>query len=161
MIIFLLGFITHFGYDIFPNYITSIFFPVNESIFEHLKLIITSYYIYLIIRYIIYKKNNLNTNNLIFKTTISLITTIIIFLLIFIPIYYSIGENLVITLIIYFISILISESIYINKFNKQNKYLNKISIIFIILIYAINTYLTYNPIEIDFFFDPIDKKYGI
>ncbi|MGN0973827.1 MAG: DUF6512 family protein [Bacilli bacterium] len=161
IIIFLLGFITHFGYDIFPNTITSIFFPVNESIFEHMKLIITSYYIYLIIRYLIYKKNNLNTNNLIFKTTISLLTTIIIFLIIYLPIYYSFGENIFITLIIYFISILISESIYINKFYKQNKYLNIISIILILIIYIVTTYLTYNPIKIDFFLDPMTKKYGI
>ena len=159
--IFLLGFIFHFVYRIFPNFITSILFPVNESIFEHMKLIMTSYYVYLIIRYFIYKNNNINTNNLLFKTFISLLTTIIIFLIIYLPIYYKFGKNLLVTLIIYFISILISEFIYFNKFKKENKLLNRITIVFTIILYIITTYLTYNPIKIDFFIDPITKKYGI
>ena len=47
--IFLLSFITHNGYDIFPNTLTSFFFPVNESIFEHMKMIYTDYIIWSII----------------------------------------------------------------------------------------------------------------
>ena len=36
--IFLISFPSHFIYDFFPNTFTSILFPVNESIWEHLKL---------------------------------------------------------------------------------------------------------------------------
>ena len=159
--ILLLGFIIHFLYDFFPNAFTSIISPVNESIFEHMKLIMTSYYIYLIIKYFIYKKNHINTNNLLFKTFISLITTIIIFLIVYLPIYYILGENLFITLILYFISILISESVYFNKFNTNNPLLNKLALVFTIMLYIITTYLTYFPPKIDIFLDPITKKYGI
>ena len=42
-IIFLLMFPLHYVYDKFPNSLTSIFCPVNESIWEHLKLIFTSF----------------------------------------------------------------------------------------------------------------------
>ena len=159
--IFILGFIFHFIYEIFPIFITSILAPVNESIFEHMKLIMSSYYFYLIIRYFIYKNNHINTNNLLFKTFISLITTIIIFLIIYLPIYYTFGENLIITLILYFIAILISEFIYFNKFENYNYKLDKLALIFTILLYIITTYLTYNPPKIDIFMDPITKKYGI
>ena len=41
-IIFILSVIFHFLYGIFPNYLFSILFPVNESIWEHMKLIVTS-----------------------------------------------------------------------------------------------------------------------
>lgn len=34
----LLGTIMHFGYNLFPNPITAVFFPVNESVWEHFKL---------------------------------------------------------------------------------------------------------------------------
>lgn len=161
IIIFLLGFITHFGYEIFSNFITSIFFPVNESIAEHMKFIITSYYIYLFIRYFLYKNNNLNTNNLIFRTFITLLSTIFIFLILYLPIYYTFGEHLFITLVLYFIAILISETLNFKTFTKKNKHLNGIGIFLTILLYIITTILTYNPIPIDFFFDPIIKKYGI
>ena len=39
LIAFLLCFPFHFVYDTFPNLITSIFFPINESIWEHMKLL--------------------------------------------------------------------------------------------------------------------------
>ena len=40
--IFLLCFSFHFIYDWIPNYITAIFFPVNESIWEHMKLLFSA-----------------------------------------------------------------------------------------------------------------------
>lgn len=57
--IFVLNFISHFLYEWMPNTLFSIFFPVNESIFEHMKMISTSILIYSIIEYIILKKQKL------------------------------------------------------------------------------------------------------
>ena len=39
---FLLAFPLHFLYDTFPSFITSIITPVNESIWEHMKIIFGS-----------------------------------------------------------------------------------------------------------------------
>ena len=39
----ILAFPTHFVYDIFPNKLTAIFFPINESIWEHMKILVTSF----------------------------------------------------------------------------------------------------------------------
>ena len=39
---FLLAFPFHFVYNKLPNFIFSIFFPVNESTWEHLKMIFTA-----------------------------------------------------------------------------------------------------------------------
>ena len=38
--IFLLSALLHFIYDWFPSFFTSLFFPVNESIWEHNKITI-------------------------------------------------------------------------------------------------------------------------
>ena len=49
--IFILNFVFHFTYDLLPNTLFSILFPVNESIFEHQKMIFSSFVFYSIIDY--------------------------------------------------------------------------------------------------------------
>lgn len=54
--IFLFSALLHFIYDWFPNFFTSLFFPVNESIGEHNKIIVGSFLFWAIIEKIYYKK---------------------------------------------------------------------------------------------------------
>ena len=56
IVIFLLCFLFHFIYDWLPNTLTAIFFPVNESIWEHMKLLFSAVCFYGIIDYIILQK---------------------------------------------------------------------------------------------------------
>ena len=49
--IFLLCFLFHFLYEWLPSSITAIFFPVNESIWEHMKLLFSAVVFYGIIDY--------------------------------------------------------------------------------------------------------------
>lgn len=162
IILFILSFPIHFLYDLFPCFLISIFAPINESIFEHIKLIFTSLLIGRIIIYFIRKKQDLNVDNYIFKSYLSTILNIILFLIIYLPIYYLFGENLMITLCFYLITILITEIIMNKIFSKDLKVnYNILGIILIILTYFIFTYLSYNPPRIDFFYDPINKNYGI
>lgn len=162
IIIFMLTFPFHFIYDLFPNFLTSIFFPVNESIFEHIKLIFTSILVGRIIIYFIRKKQDLTTNNYIMKSYLDALCNILLFLSLYLPIYYLFGENLFITLLLYLISIFIT-GIFIEKvFNKKwRTNFNRIGIILIIITYFIFTYFSYNPIRIDLFYDPMNKNYGI
>ena len=53
--IFILSFLSHFAYDLFPNIIFSFIFPVNESIWEHMKLLSTTILLYGIIEYFLLK----------------------------------------------------------------------------------------------------------
>ena len=57
--IFILSFLSHFAYEIFPNIIFSFIFPVNESIWEHMKILFTSTLLYGIIDYLLLKKYNI------------------------------------------------------------------------------------------------------
>ena len=58
-IIFILCIFLHYLYDKIPNTLTSIISPVNESIWEHMKLIYTSFIIYGMIEYIIIKNKTI------------------------------------------------------------------------------------------------------
>lgn len=157
----ILSFIFHFAYQILPNTIFSIFFPVNESIWEHMKMIYSSIVFYGIIDYFLNKKYNIGYKNLFMNIFICATTSIIIYLAIFLPLYYKIGESMFIsigTMIITFIITYIL-SYYILKINEKNN--NTIWIILIIFEYAIFAYLTYKPIKTQLFFDTKDEIYGI
>ncbi len=100
IVIFLLSFLTHFIYKIIPIDLFAIFFPVNESIFEHMKMIYTTYLIDSIILFLLFKKYNIKFNNFFGALFLSSIISITSFLIIWLPVYYRIGENLLLTLII-------------------------------------------------------------
>ena len=161
-IIFILCFPFHFLYDWLPNSLFSIFFPVNESIWEHMKLIYTSFIFYGIFDYLLLRKNKIKINNFLIQLFLIPIIAIIIYLIIFIPIYNNIGENMIISIGLLAIVILIEQILsYFMLQYKEIKYQNIIGIIGIILIYIIFGYLTYNPIENYIFFDTVKDKYGI
>ena len=52
----ILAFIFHFAYEMLPNFLFSIFFPVNESVWEHMKMIYSAIVFYGIIDYFLNKK---------------------------------------------------------------------------------------------------------
>lgn len=161
-LIFILCFLTHFLYNFFPNTLTSIFFPVNESIWEHMKMLFTTILLYHMFEYIYLKYKSIEVNNYFISTFISSIISIPIYLILFLPIYYSIGENMIVTFIILFIVILIVEIIH--YFITRLKSIKGEFLLFVILTiisYIIFGYLTYYPPKNDLFFDTEKEKYGI
>jgi len=161
IIAFLLCFLFHFVYDWFPNFITSIFFPVNESIFEHMKILFGSILTSTIIQKLIVKYKYEIINNIWFAGFFSAFLSIPIFLIMFLPIYYILGENLVITIIIMFITIVICGFVYYKIINKEKLNLNIFVFLFTFIVYSIFTFFTYFPLENNFFIDPTTKTYGI
>lgn len=160
--IFLLCFLFHFIYDWIASTITAIFFPVNESIWEHMKLLFSAVIFYGIIDYIILQKFKIKYNNFFTSLFISALTIIPIYLIMFLPIYYKIGENMVITIGIMLIAIIISQIISYKILKGKNfDKLNIISLMLIIISYIVFAYLTYNPIKAELFFDTKEEKYGI
>lgn len=161
IIAFLIAFPLHFLYDKFPNFLTSIIAPVNESIFEHMKIIFGSILFSGVIQKILVIKNDLKYNNICISNVISGLLSIFIFLAIFLPIYNIIGENFIVTIIIMFITFIISQIITIYIINKKDMKLENIAIILTILVYVIFGILTYLPINNTLFIDPITKQLGI
>ena len=161
-IIFILSFVSHFMYNWIPNNIFGILFPVNESIWEHMKLLATPVLIFSIFEYIIYKKKDVTFNNFLFSYAISIILGIIVYLILYLPIHYIFGHSIWIAIIILFITFMFIQiiSYYIMNYN-EIKHSNIIGLLSIIFMYFIFGYLTYNPIDSDLFYDTQKKIYGI
>lgn len=160
--IFLISFIVHYAFALFPNILLSIFFPVNESIWEHMKIIFTSTIIYSFIDKYILDKKNVLYNNFNLQLLISSTLSIVLYLLIYIPIYKLVGENLIISisllLIVYIIMQYVSYRVMLIKEINIPTY---IVIIVVILIYMVFTYLTYNPPHNYLFYDNSKNDYGV
>ena len=159
---FLLCFLTHFLYEWLPNPVFSIFFPVNESIWEHMKMIYTTILIYSLLELFILKKKQIIYNNFTLTTLSKALFAIPIYLTMYLPIFYNFGENMFVNITLLFITILIVNIIgyFILKLNPINNE-KIVSIIFIIVIYIIMGILTYKPPRTDIFFDPMQEKFGI
>ncbi len=161
IIAFLLTFPLHFLYDKLPCFLTSIIAPVNESIWEHMKILFGAILISGIIEKIIVKTKKLNINNVFISNFLSALISIPIFLIMFMPVYNIIGKNFVITIIIMLLAIIIAKIMSYVIMKKKNLNLQKITIIFVIAIYIIFGLLTYFPPKNNLFLDPIKNIYGI
>lgn len=163
IVTFLLTVLYHFLYKWFPNPIFEVFFPVNESIWEHMKLLYSGILTFNIIEYIIYRKKNINTNNFFTVTFLMMITSIILYLIIYLPLYDMFGENMIISISLLVIVIILEQifSYYLLNYGKENKLLNKVSIILIILGYVTLLSLTINPPRNYIFYDIVEHKYGV
>lgn len=160
--LFGLSFLVHFIYSIFPNDLFLIFFPVNESIWEHMKIIYTTILIYGVLEYFIIRYFKISIHNYLFSLLVISFIGIPIYLMLFSPFFIRGFHHLSIHLIILFVTYMICS--YISYFiltKKSFLYHDWICIFFIIVGYIIFGYLTYHPLKNDLFFDPKAEKYGI
>ena len=162
IITFLFSFPIHFMYNWFPNFLTSILFPVNESVWEHMKIIYTSILISSIIEYFIYKYKKIETHNFMLSIPISSIIGIIFYIITYYLVKIFIPHNIIMALIIMLLTYILSSMIsyYILNFN-EIKHQKLIGILLIIISYLIFAYLTYNPIKTNLFLDTEKNTYGI
>ena len=161
IIAFVICFPLHFGYDKFPNFITSIFFPVNESIWEHMKILFGSIIISGVVQKIIILIKKEKVNNICFSNFIGAILSIPIFLIMFLPLYSIIGESMILAISVMFISIVIAEIISYALMNIRDYGMENKTILLVIIVYILFTILAYYPLEINLFLDEKDMIYGI
>ncbi len=160
--IIVLSFLFHFAYTTFPNFLTSLFFPVNESIWEHMKLFFISALVYSIIDYILLKKNNIKFNNFFLQLFVTSVLSFIIYLIVYLPLYNIFHENMFISIGLLILVIILGQIVsYFLLKQEELKILNLLSIILLPLIFLVFAYLTYNPIKNYVFFDIQSEKYGI
>ena len=159
--IFLLSALFHFIYDWIPSFFTSLFFPVNESIWEHNKIIVGSFLILAIIEKIYYKKRK----NVIFAEAISSLVCMILVMLIFTPVYLYIlktNDNMIVTFAIFLIAIIVSQIVSYKLLNKEyNSRLEELGIILFVIFFLINIIFTYYPPKVALFYDFTNKIYGL
>lgn len=157
----ILSFLFHFSYQVFPNFLFSVFFPVNESIWEHMKILYSSIIFYGIIDYFLNKKFSIGYKNIFMNIFICSMSSVVIYLTIFLPLYYSIGESMFISIGIMILTFIIVYVMSYYILCSDDKNHNILWILLIFLGYVFFTYLTYNPIHNQLFFDTKDEIYGI
>lgn len=158
-----IGTLLHFVYELSNNtYLIGIFTPVNESVFEHLKMIIYPIILVMGYEHIMFKGNS----NYILAKVVSIITAMLVIITIFYT-YTTFTNNsvIIIDIITYYVSIFIGElcsyKILKNKNNKDYGLLNKHSKIMLISLIWIFMFCTFYPPKLDIFRDPITNTYGI
>lgn len=157
-----LSVLSHFMYEWCNNFIFSILFPVNESIWEHMKLLVTPVLIYALVEYFIYRKKGMKFNNFSLSYGISIIIGIISYLVIYLPIDHFFDHNMIVSIALLFLDyILISYISYLILNTRIIKYSKTIGALLIILTYFVFYYLTYYPVHSYMFYDTKNKIYGI
>lgn len=159
--IFLISALLYFIYDWFPNFLTSLFFPVNESIWEHNKIIVGAFFIWAIVEKAYFKKSK----NIFFSESIASLICILLVLSIFTPVYLYLlktKDNMLITFAIYLFSIFLSQIISYHLLQKNsNSKLEKGGICLFLLLIVLNMIFTYFPLKIAIFYDFAKNGYGI
>ncbi len=159
----ILGSILHFTYDFFnKNIIVGYFSAVNESTWEHLKLLITPIIIFSIYEYFVYGKN---IDNFIIIKALSILLGMLVIIASFYTYKGIIGKDYFILDIATFILGAFSAYYFSYKMIENKKFYNENSnyigiIIYFLLIFAM-IYFTTNPPKINLFLDPITNTYGI
>ena len=151
---FILGIILHFTYELLgSNYYIGYFIPVNESVWEHLKLIFYAWVIYGIICYPLLKDQSYNYWLAIFLGTLCANLFIIIF---FYTYSGAIGHPpLVLDILTFFIGCIIAAYIFYKVLtcpSKSNFY-NLLGLFLLIITGILFAYFTYHPLDIPLFVD--------
>ena len=159
--LFLLSFLWHFVYDWFPNNIFALFFPVNESIWEHMKIIYYCLFMGSILEFVLCKKNNIKINNFYIEAMVKSIPGVIFYLIIFIPFYLWLGESMLISISLMLITYIFMEYIGYKILTGEEMNINILPVIIIVLGCVMFVILTFYPLHNFLFFDEVKFGYGI
>ena len=154
-----IGVLLHFLYEWSNrNFIVSLFSSVNESTWEHLKILFFSMLITTIIGYFYYKDiNNYLCSS--FKGILFAMFFIVVFFYTYTGVFGI--SSAFINILSFIISIILGE-LYAYKNILKNECCNKvIPVILLVFLVSIFSVFTFNPPHIGLFLDPVTKTYGI
>lgn len=162
--IFFLAAILHFVYDWSGEIkLLGLFFPVNESVWEHLKLLILPIVLWwLLVLKLFGKRLDINKSRWLTGCLVSLLSSMLFMLSFFYTYTQAFGiESLALDILDTLLSVVFGQflGMHIYKHSKGlPSWLGKILIIVVIIFFAVFTLLT--P-KIPLFYDFLSKKYGI
>ena len=159
--LFLSSFLWHFMYDWFSNTIFALVFPVNESIWEHMKIIYYCLLMGSILEFVLCKKNNIKINNFYIEAMVKSILGVIFYLIIFIPLYLWLGESMFISISLMLITYIFMEYIGYKILTGEEMNINILPVIIIVLGCIMFVILTFYPLHNFLFFDEVKFGYGI
>lgn len=156
----IIGSLLHFAFDITNSTFVGLFTPVNESIWEHFKLVLVPSTLFVLIL-ILLKKDVLNSSLLSF--CLSFVSTcIFIYVYMLVYDYMGLEHTVISSILLYIISMAICFTlIYIFSTSSSFAGTNMLGIILLFMIYLLFIVLTLFPPELDIFKDSITGTYGI
>lgn len=166
LIIFILATLFHFLFEITgESRIAAAFFPVNESIFEHLKLVLYPSIIFWMASYFILNRNyKINFSKWIVSMTISIIIATLYILSSFYVLRYAFEvQSLALDILSILVGPFLGQLLGLHYYNrgKTNAILTAICVAIVILLIIIFTKFTFNPPKLPIFKDFSSGKYGI
>lgn len=159
--LFLLSFLWHFMYNWFPNNIFALVFPVNESIWEHMKIIYYCLLLGSVLKFYLCKKNNIKINNFYIEAMVKSLLGVIFYLIIFIPLYLWLGESMIISIGLMLVTYVFMEFIGYKILTSEELNINILPVIIIALGCIMFVILTFYPLHNFLFFDEVKFGYGI
>ena len=159
--LFLLSFLWHFMYNWFPNNIFALVFPVNESIWEHMKIIYYCLLLGSVLEFYLCKKNNIKINNFYIEAMVKSLLGVIFYLIIFIPLYLWLGESMIISIGLMLVTYVFMEFIGYKILTSEELNINILPVIIIALGCIMFVILTFYPLHNFLFFDEVKFGYGI
>lgn len=159
--IILIGSLFHFLYEWTECTFIGLFSPVNESQWEHIKIMFYPVIIVSIIEYFFIKHD---VNNFVFAKAISAIVFIATtYLIIFIYELIFKDNPMALHFISFFVGAFAGQlvSYFILRRTKNSKCLNMIGFSIFLILFIVITIFTFRPIKTDFFRDSTTGYYGI
>lgn len=160
--IILFGSMFHFTFELSGhNSIVAIFSAVNESVWEHLKLGFWPALLFAIVEYRCLKKS---TNNFLFAKTVGIYLIPLIIIILFYAYTTVLGKDLfVMDILIFIIAVIVGQlsSFRLLVSKEMPKYLEKISLIALVILGIAFVLFTFYPPHLPIFRDPVTGSYGI
>lgn len=163
-VLFIIGSIMHFIYDLSGQMtVIGIFAPVNESVWEHLKMILLPMVGWWSIYYIINRKKYLiDKEKWFFASVSSLIASMLTVSAFYYTYTQAFGiESLILDIFDLLLSIIVGQSLGFHIYKYGKKVNINVSIIIIVLIIIVFVIFTFYPPHIPLFKDATSGQYGI
>ena len=163
-ILFLIGSFFHFLYELSgKNSIVALFAPVNESVWEHIKMLVVPLVLWWFIYYLVRGKQlNIDKNKWFTSALISLLVAIISIPLMF---YFYTGalgfESVIIDILLLFLALLFGQLTGLHYYRYGDGINYFASIFFIVIIICVFMYFTYNTPHLPIFMDSNTGQYGV
>lgn len=161
-VISIIGTLLHFTFELSQgNLIVATFSAVNESVWEHLKIAVMPTFLWTICELFIlkYRPDNLWTALLLKIVTIMLSIVVLFYISVLV-----LGtHNQIVSIVIFYISILLGQIIgnYILNYNKVNVNIEEIAKYLVLTIFLLFIFFTFLPPKANIFKDEITQTYGV
>jgi hypothetical protein len=166
-VLFLIGWVMHYVYEWSGNLIlVGIFAPINESIWEHLKLTFWPMLIWWFAGYLIYRKSSSTPNTALWFSSCAL--AMLVCPLVIMSFFYTytgaLGlESLILDIFSLLLGLTVAQtfSLHIYRHASFNRYWLIVAAAILVLLAAAFTIFTFDPFYIPVFKDSLTGKYGI